>query len=188
MVCVCVYIYLCVFLSVCQCHTHSLNYQVILPFSLFFFFLFFYPSPMSLMSQLTGFFLLLFFPSATIPPPSAIVDTTWEILLADPMILIPISCTLIVAAGILLIVLFLAHRNCTSEMLFSHTNGPNGGCSNRSPSHHTSVGTFSQQALHLLSQHQPGQLGFHETQCELLFFLLFSSPLLTLASSFLASD
>ena len=89
------------------------------------------------------------------------------------MILIPISCTLIVAAGILLIVLFLAHRNCTSEILFTHTNGPNGGCSNRSPSHHTSVGTFSQQALHLLSQHQPGQLGFHETQCELLFFFTF---------------
>ena len=144
-----------------------------LPFLLFL-------QPVFLMSQLTVFPSLdvaitsLSLLTATIPPPSAMVDTTWEILLADPMILIPISCTLIVAAGILLIVLFLAHRNCTSEILFTHTNGANGGCSNRSPSHHTSVGTFSQQALHLLSQHQTGQLGFHETQCELLFFFTFS--------------
>lgn len=62
---------------------------------------------------------------ATIPPPSAIIDTNWDILLSDPMVVVPVTCTLVAAAGILSLIIFLAHRNCTQEILSSNSSSPN---------------------------------------------------------------
>jgi hypothetical protein len=55
--------------------------------------------------------------TATIPPPSAIVDGNWESFLSDPVIIVPVTCTLILAVGIVSIVIFLAQRNCSPESM-----------------------------------------------------------------------
>lgn len=56
--------------------------------------------------------LFIFYFLATIPPPSAVTENSWQFIVKDPLIIIPFTCTLVIAIIIVFIILYVSYHGC----------------------------------------------------------------------------
>ncbi|RWS31341.1 cell adhesion molecule-like protein [Leptotrombidium deliense] len=111
---------------------------------------------------------------ATIPPPSAVVDTTWDLIISDPFVVIPVSCTILVAIIIIIVILFTSFRGFNSD---ANANGDQ-----MMPNENCKCVDACPQALQCISEMTDENEGTHK--CDILTLSSFSTKAETGNESF----